>query len=275
LDELYALITAALAHPELSSSAASDLAQARKEEAIKAIPRIPDPVVRRLLDSAPRRYLLVHPPQTIARHGRMLEPPPARYEVRLEAEPDLPKAEWTVHVVAMDRPGALAAITRAFADCDVPILEAWISTWTNGSVVDVFRVSAGRDVDFDAVRIAASARLQSGPNGGSGPIEGRIDLDNVASPWHTIVEVRATDRSGLLHRVAETFTRTGTQILHATVRTIDGVAVDTFLVTDRNGHKLDVRGERDLRLAFQGKLRSRWGLGRLLKRPAKESSARS
>ena len=69
LDELYALVASALAHPELVGAEAADLAEARKREAIKALPRIPDPVVRRLLDAAPRRYLLVHPPEIIARHA--------------------------------------------------------------------------------------------------------------------------------------------------------------------------------------------------------------
>jgi Kef-type K+ transport system membrane component KefB/glycine cleavage system regulatory protein len=268
LDELYGLVIAALAHPELVGSEAADLAEARKREAIKSLPRIPDPIVRRLLDAAPRRYLLVHPPHVIARHVRMLEPPTAKGEVRIHAEPDLEHGEWTVDIVTMDRPGALAAITRAFSTCDVPILEAWISTWTNGVIVDVFRAAAARDVDWDAVRLAAAAALQGvGPNGSQAPIDGRIDLDNAASPWHTIVEIGAHDRTGLLYKVADAFTKAGIQIHHATVQTASDVAVDTFLVTDRDGHKLNAARERDLRLAFAGKLRRRWAPSRLLKRP--------
>ncbi len=267
LDELYGLLTSALEHPELVGAEATDLAEARKREAIKALPRIPDPVVRKLLDAAPRRYLLVHPPEVIARHGRMLEPPPAKGEVKIHAEPHLERGEWTVDIVTMDRPGALAAITRAFAACDVPILEAWISTWANGAIVDVFRTSAPRDVDWDGVRDAAAMALAgANTNGGPQPIEGRLDIDNVASPWHTIVEIRTEDRTGLLYKVAEAFARAGVQIHHATVRTSRGVAVDSFLVTDREGHKLGPAKERDLRLAFEGKLRGRWTPRRLLKR---------
>jgi [protein-PII] uridylyltransferase len=95
-------------------------------------------------------------------------------------------------------------------------------------------------------------------------------MDNAASPWYTIVEVRAEDRAGLLHRVAEAFSRAGVQIHHATVDTIDGVAVDTFLVTGRDGHKLDRRGQADLRLSFEGRLRRRWTPARLWRRPAAE-----
>lgn len=139
LDELCGLVSSALEHPELVGAEAADLAETRKREAIRALPRIPDPIVRKLLDSAPRRYHLAHPPEVIARHVRMLEPPPARGEVRIHAEPDLEQGEWTVDVVTMDRPGALAAVSRALAAYDIPILEAWIATWANGAAVDVFR----------------------------------------------------------------------------------------------------------------------------------------
>ena len=268
VDELYGLLTSALAHPELVGAEAADLAEARKREAIGSLARIPEAVARRLVDAAPRRYLLVHPPEVIARHARMLEPPTAKGEVRIHAEPDLERGEWTVDIVTMDRPGALAAITRAFAQCDVPILEAWIATWTNGAIVDVFRVSAPRDTDWDRVRDTAKVALDgASANGGPRPITGRLDVDNVASPWHTIVEIRAQDRAGLLYKVATAFSRAGIQIHHANVRTADGVAVDTFLVTDHSGRKLGPRGEQDLRLAFEGKLRGRWAPSRLLKRP--------
>jgi Kef-type K+ transport system membrane component KefB/predicted amino acid-binding ACT domain protein len=273
LDELYGLLASALAHPELVGAEAADLTDARKREAIRSLARIPEPVVRRLLDAAPRRYLLVHPPEVIARHVRMLEPPTAKGEVRIHAEPDLARGEWTVDIVTMDRPGALAAITRAFATCDVPILEAWIATWANGAIVDVFRASASRDVDWDRVRDAAVTGLAGvSTNGGPQAIAGRLDLDNVASPWHTIVEIRAEDRTGLLYKVADAFAKAGIQIHHATVRTVEGCAVDTFLVTDRSGRKLGPQGERDLRLAFEGKLRGRWAPSRLL---AKKAAAKT
>lgn len=267
LDEMYVLIASALAHPELTGTAASDLVEARKQEAVRALPRIPDPVARRLIDAAPRRYLLAHNPETIARHGRMLDPLPARNEVRIHADPDLERGEWAVHVVTLDKHGALAAIARAFADCGIPIVEAWISTWTNGAAVDVFRVTAPRDVDFGAVRERATALLAGAErNGGPAAIAGTLTIDNVASPWHTIVEVRATDRTGLLHRVAAALARAGIQIHYATACTRDGVAVDTFLVTGPDAHKLSPDGEKALRLAFEGKPLGRWTPRRLFSR---------
>ncbi len=266
LDELYGLITSAMAHPELTGAVTADLVETKKEAAVQALQRMPQASARRLLDDAPRRYLLVHSPQVIARHARMLDPMPVRDEVRIHADPDLDKGEWTVDVITLDKPGVLAAITKAFSTCGIPIVEAWISTWSNDVAVDVFRVSAPRTVDFGAVRDAAMGLLAGAEtNGGPAAIVGPMDIDNVASPWHTIVEVRAQDRKGLLHRVAEAFSRAGFQIQHATVRTEDEVAVDTFLVTNSAGHKLTPTEENVLRLAFDGKPLRRWTTRRMRK----------
>lgn len=270
LDELRRLIATALCEPDLTSSTSTDIVESRKRAVVDLLPRASRSLFR-LLEAAPRRYFLAHTPEAISHHLRMLDPPPTRNEVRIRPDLDLERDEWTTHVATLDRPGALAAITGALASCGIPIVEASIATWA-GFAVGAFRVTAARDTDWRAVRETASAALarHGGRNGKPTPIEGRLHIDNVASPWQTIVEVRAKDRSGLLHRVADALSRAGIQIHYATVRTVDGVAVDTFGVTRRDGHKLDRRGERDLRLSFEGKLARRWTPGRMWRRPAAE-----
>lgn len=253
LDELFKLVTDALAHPELTGAAAEGIVEHRRAEAAIAIGHFPEAEVRRFLAAAPRRYLLAQGPEAIARHMRMLQTKLASFEVRLHAEPGRAPGEWTVHAILLDRRGALAAITGAFATHDVDVLEAFVSTWPAGVAIDVFRVRAPGDVDWEAVRTGIADALVH-PEGGATPaaIEGIVELDNQASPWHTIVEVRAHDRHGLLHRVAAALARAGAQIHYATVATREGEAVDTFFVTGRDGHKLDAGGERALRAAFAG-----------------------
>jgi [protein-PII] uridylyltransferase len=266
LRELYQLASDTLAFPEFSGSGHPDSASKRRGDALALLD---DPAAARLLNAAPRRYLLAHAPATIARHAKMLDAPLAKGEVRIHAEPDLDAGEWTVHVVTQDRPGALAAIARAFARCEIPIVKAWVSTWANGVIVDVFRASAGRDADWGALRSAIQGSLTDAErNGGPQPIEGTLHLDNAGSPWHTIAEVRAEDRTGVLYRVAEAFARAGISIHYATVQTIGSVAVDTFLVTDPSGHKLDVKDEQRLRVAFQGKPLKRFAPAKLFARTA-------
>ncbi|HYZ91232.1 MAG TPA: cation:proton antiporter [Actinomycetota bacterium] len=273
LDELRGLVSSALASPELTSAGMGVLEE-RRRQVVELLPRTANVAVQHLLEAAPRRYLLGQTPQAIAKHIQMLDPPPTRGEVRIRPEPDPEHGTWTIFVAALDRPGALAAIAGALTRCEIPVLEAAITTWPHGLAADVFRVSAPATTDWDAVRKAATeAFAHHGRNGKPARIPGQLEIDNAASPWHTIVEVRAEDRSGLLYRVAEAFSRADLRIHHANVSTVDGVAVDTFLVTDRDGHKLGHREQGALRLSFEGKLGARWTPARMWRRATPQPEA--
>ena len=175
-------------------------------------------------------------------------------------EPGATNDEWIVHVAVLDRRGLLAAIAGAFAKEKISVEEAQISTWQSGLAIDVFRVTHEGPVDPSSLGAAIAHAFTS--NGADlpppAPIEGMVDVDNLASPWHTIVSVQARDRSGLLYRVASALARAGVEIHQALVTTRGNIAVDTFWVTGRDGAKLDAGGERSLREAFAGTLRRRW-----------------
>ncbi|MGZ4120965.1 MAG: cation:proton antiporter domain-containing protein [Actinomycetota bacterium] len=252
LNELYALVRSALEHPELTGSAATDLLETRRRDIRIALSGFPPDLVERHVREAPRRYLLAMSPASVARHLKLMEPRPHANEVRIAAYPQRARGRWTIDVLMLDRPGALAVLTGAFSLHKVSVVDAFCSTWDNGLLIDVFTVEAPADTDWSVIVASAEQILSRGEALHGEPIEGIVDLDNVASPWHTIVEVRASDRSGLLHRVASALARAGAQIHTATVATVDGVAVDTFLVTGPDGHKLDEDGQRALRIAFEG-----------------------
>jgi Kef-type K+ transport system membrane component KefB len=257
LTELYQLVLAALEHPELTGSTATDVVEQRRREIRTALSGFRTDLVERHVAEAPRRYLLAQSPSAVARHLKMIEPRPGRDDVRLAAYPQRARGRSTVDVVMVDRVGALAVLTGAFAQSDVSVVEAFCSTWDNGLLIDVFTVEAPADTDWERVRKTAQELLHQGDALELQPIEGIVELDNVASPWHTIIEVRATDRTGLLHRVASALAHAGAQIQTATVSTVGVVAVDTFLVIGPDGHKLDQEGERALRILFEGKLPTR------------------
>jgi Kef-type K+ transport system membrane component KefB len=257
LNELYQLLLTALEHPELTGSAAMDIVEQRRHEIRAALAGFRRELVERHVSEAPRRYLLGQSPSSIARHLKMIDPRPHPGEVRLASYPQRARGRWTVDVVMLDRVGALAVLTGAFARCDLSVVEAFCSTWENGLLIDVFTVEAPADTDWERVRKVTEQLLLEGDGLELQPIEGIVELDNVASPWHTIVEVRAKDRTGLLHRVASALAHAGAQINTATVATLGDVAVDTFFVTGPDGHKLDQEGERALRILFEGKLPTR------------------
>jgi Kef-type K+ transport system membrane component KefB len=254
LDELFGLLIQALAHPELTGPSARDLAEHRHSDVAAILSDLPPDEVRGHLRAAPRRYLLTQDPATIARHIRMVRKKLRRHEARLEAEPGGSPGEWRVHVATLDRRGLLALLAGAFVAEEISVIDAQISTWQDRNALDVFRVEAADATDWERVCRRIEAELESGPPAGEPPaIDGVVKIDNLASPWYSIVELRAHDRAGLLHKVARAMYATGLQIHQATLTTHAAVAVDTFWVTGRNGGKLDDLDEKALRQAFAGK----------------------
>ena len=65
-----------------------------------------------------------------------------------------------------------------------------------------------------------------------------------ASRNATVIEVRAPDSMGLLHRVASALAEMGLDIRHATVQTIGPSVIDSFYVRTSNGAKVTDRYHR-------------------------------
>lgn len=247
LDELHALIVSALTNVD-----DLDVLERRRAQILRALGGFPEHAVRRHLDEAPRRYLLAQTPAAVARHLKMIEPAPGHDEVRLHAD-RIGRDTYSLDVVTRDRPGALATLTGALTSAGIGVQSASCSTWRTGVIIDVFTVTATDGTDWDRVRSTIEAAFAHGNGLSVEPIDGIVQIDNEASPWHSIVDVRAIDRAGLLNKVASALARSGAQIHFATARTVDGVAVDEFAVTGPTGHKLDADGERRLRVAFEGR----------------------
>jgi [protein-PII] uridylyltransferase len=69
----------------------------------------------------------------------------------------------------------------------------------------------------------------------------RIDVDNEASAFATVVEVHAPDDVGLLARVAAVFADLGLDVTQAIVSTSGDRVVDVFYLRDAMGQKLTDR----------------------------------
>jgi [protein-PII] uridylyltransferase len=66
----------------------------------------------------------------------------------------------------------------------------------------------------------------------------KIVLDNRASPRHTIIEVFARDRPGLLHAIAQELYELGLDIALSKINTEGTRVADVFYVTERDGAKV-------------------------------------
>ena len=206
------------------------------------------PVVGRL----PRRYVLTRSPALAARHLSLLEPGPlAEGEIRIRASPrrGQPGHElWDLLIVARDRPGLLATMAGVLALRGASVLAADAATSSDGLVLDVFTVSSTAPLDWSRI----SADLRSAAAGGIplqdllgarelAPEEAaaiRVSIDNAASQFFSVVEVRAPDQVGLLYRIASALHAERLDIHHARIATHPDGALDVFYVRDLSGRKL-------------------------------------
>jgi 5-enolpyruvylshikimate-3-phosphate synthase len=67
---------------------------------------------------------------------------------------------------------------------------------------------------------------------------GQVTVDNAASRDSTVVEVRAPDEIGLLHRITQTLFAEGLDVVSARASTVGSEAVDAFYVRATTGSKL-------------------------------------
>jgi [protein-PII] uridylyltransferase len=208
------------------------------------------PLVQRL----PRRYVLTRSAAFAARHLSLLaETPLADGQVRLRAYRHRQSDLWDVLVVARDRPGLLATMAGVLALRGTSVLAADAATCADGLVLDVFTVSGTHGVSLarelwpaiaQDVQSALQDRLPLADLLGARPLGVeeaetiRVSVDNSASQFFSVVEVRAPDQVGLLYRVAHALHELGLDIHQARIDTHPEGALDVFYVWDLKGEKL-------------------------------------
>ena len=157
----------------------------------------------------------------------------------------------TVTVVSRDRTGLLSAVAGVFALHGLDVRSADVAS-EGGFAVEVFVVEPMRGRwptvevlgdELDAVlrgtlpldqrlaeqaRVYAEGRRASSPS----PVITRVTVDNEASRGSTVVDVRAEDAIGLLHRITAALFEHGLDVVAARVATLGDEVVDAFYVRD-------------------------------------------
>ncbi|WP_367136364.1 [protein-PII] uridylyltransferase [Saccharothrix sp. HUAS TT1] len=161
----------------------------------------------------------------------------------------------TVTVVAPDRPGLLSRAAGVLAlnslevhsatlrSHEVPSLgaaavDAFTVSPRFGSLPDValLREQLTRALDGSlplADKLAAKERDYGGPP--QDPPPPRVLWFDDESTGAVVLELRAADRIGLLHRVADALERSGVDVVWARVSTLGSTVVDSFAVTVPDG----------------------------------------
>ena len=188
-----------------------------------------------------------------------------RFNVRTASDdPELPSDEHgteRVTIVCDDAPGAFARIAGVLSLRGLDVLTAWAYSGELGGppmAASQFRVVPPRGgVDWAPVvddlrhaldgQLAIEARLaerartyrrrrpvQAQP---AGPPA--VTFHDEESTTATVIEVRAPNHIGVLHRITRALAEVGLDIRHATVQTLGEDVVDTFYVQGRNGSRID------------------------------------
>ena len=260
LDELY---FAADAHLAGAKDRAFDEARlARVREAARRAWVGPAPFLEAFLDSMPERYLLANGPEAVAAHaGVALDRGGAPVHAAIVPSRHPEVAE--VCVVADDKPGLLARIAAAITAGRLEVLAAQVYsrvvTGPDGQqkteAVDLFWVrdrTEGpegaeramprliRDLSDVCSGAIDPAELLRQRTGSASPWRERpspavlteVVIDGRASPRHTVVEVFAKDRPGLLYTIASALHELGLSIALSKINTEGTKVADVFYVNE-------------------------------------------
>lgn len=165
-------------------------------------------------------------------------------------------------ICTTDRPGLFCKLAGSFGAVGLNILSAQIFTRSDGIVLDKFyvadaqtgalaskkqrqqfdellaKVLSGEPIDLAAlISQQQLGRRRYEPYEGE-QIQTRIEFFNDASESATVIEVETEDRLGLLYAVSQALSAAGLNISAARICTEKGAAIDSFYVTEVDGHKI-------------------------------------
>ena len=212
----------------------------------------------------PTSFLFSMPPQRIAEQLKELYGL-RRGEVQTKARylSETETVEYIIGTYDDITPGVFHKLTGGLASQGLEILSADINTLDHGLVLDRFVV---RDPDFSgsppAERLGeVNRRLVDSLRGTQPPafrrlwssvrrqdrdaltlLPTRVQADNSTSDRYTILDIFASDRTGLLYAIARAIFDLELSVSFAKIGTYLDQVVDVFYVTDHAGRKIDDDG---------------------------------
>ncbi len=213
--------------------------------------------VRRLVSP----YWLAFDADTHVRHAEMIRRAEEANDdaaVAVDTRTDHFRAVTEVTIFAPDRRGLFAQLAGAIAVAGASIVDARIFTTLDGMALDTFWVQDEQAGAFDDDRRLnrlchtveevvrgtldlegeIARRREGWLHGLALSVTPRVLIDNNASTKHTLIEVTARDRLGLLYDLARAVTDMGYSVITARVATFGERAVDAFYVKNSFGLKL-------------------------------------
>ncbi len=221
----------------------------------------------RFVAAMPARYFLTVSPGLAPRHLRLLALGRDR-ALAASLRPAAGGGHSEMALAAQDRPGLLAIIAGVLAAHRIDIHHAEVFStagdpalgWLGGRALDLFDlrgpeegpVAPGRwraaRADLDRVLrgvedldglLARRLRASTLPAKPLPRVPTKVVIDDDSSRTHSVVDVFAADRVGLLHTLARTFFELGLSVDLARISTEGHRAADAFYVRTPGGGRLD------------------------------------
>lgn len=205
-------------------------------------------------------YWLSHDPDSLVRHAEMIrEAIREGSNLSVITRVDTLREVTEVTVYCADHPGLFSRIAGAMSAVGANVVDARITTLSNGMALDVFMIQDNDRTAFDradkrAKLVSAIERTLSGELDLGDAIEARkpsipkrtralrvpprVLIDDKASVTHTVIEVNARDVPGVLWRMTRALAQCGLQIHSAAIATYGERFVDVFYVKDVFGLKV-------------------------------------
>ncbi len=166
-------------------------------------------------------------------------------------------SQHTTHLVVCvpNKAGLFCTITHALALSQVAITRANVCTLADGTAFDTFVITEadGRSIGgfgrLERICQSVLQALQRPPHTPRPPLpQGKarpkrrlvphVSLDNTLSDSRSVLEITATDKSGLLHTLAQVLDKQRLSVDSAFVNTYGDTAIDVFYVRDAFGEKV-------------------------------------
>jgi [protein-PII] uridylyltransferase len=229
----------------------------KKDDILKKLEELlPPGVAAQYVEDLPSRYLSCFSWKEIVEHiqlARSLEKEPLFVTWEIDEG-----SRARVTTCTKNHYGLFFKIAGSMFVNRLNILEAQIHTWGNGVALDTFRVedSTGeaerhlRQFKNDLQSVLSGDRslkdLLSQRKESNGlkkkvipAVAPEVTVNNQASDFHTLIEISAEDRMGILYEITQALTDHGCDIHFARISTLGNRILDVFYVQDTLGEKLE------------------------------------
>ena len=267
LQELYENTYETMERGNFMSELRTERVRNRKRKVMDALKGdFDEKLIKNHLRAMSTRYLLTHRSWEVLDHLK-LELSRGDDAVAIQVKHDVEAEYSSVTISTVDVPGLFSMITGVMAANGINILGAQIYTRSNGAALDILHVnkSVGGVIDSPTKwqkvqsdltsvlegRVKVSSLVKKRQKSNTMPghklprYPNRVEFDCDVSRAHTVIDIFAHDKVGLLYKITRTLTDLGLYIYVAKISTkVDQVA-DTFYVKDIFGQPINNEAKRE------------------------------